>query len=277
MLFAALIMFVLAVCVTGMICLGAAITYEGFRGRLIDAHCHCGRCGYDLTGHRDRTARCPECGSNLGLPGMMRRSIRRPQKRLITLGLALVIFNVGGLAGSWKLGEIRSASASLTPAPSLVTVNWNDFAAPPTDQSTVFDPGPDDETVFEASSAESRDSTHQSTGIELLFFDATIQLPPLRRESSRPTTSAMWEIDRRAWSSITGVRPPRLRKLTPAFSNNALHFEPGLLRSPLRPIDLSGSRLEALMEAPSMNSTRFNSSPPVGDRRSKLGRKFRDP
>ena len=276
MVFAAFITFVLAACVTGMICLGAAITYKGCRGRLIDAHCHCGRCGYDLTGHRDRTARCPECGSNLGLPGMMRRSIRRPQKRLISLGLALIIFNVGGLAGCWKIGELRSASASLTATPSLGTASWTVVAEPPSDQWAYLDPGPYDAAVSSNASVEPDDSTHRSTGIELLFVDATIQLPPLRRESARAAPSAMWGFDRRAWSSITGVSPKRAGMLAPALSNNALHFEPGILRSPLGPVDLTSPRLEALLEAPSINPSTFRSTKPAGVSRSKLGGRIGD-
>ena len=258
MLFAALITFVLAACVTGMICLGAAITYKGFRGRLIDAHCHCGRCGYDLTGHRHRTARCPECGSNLGLPGMMRRSIRRPQKRLITLGLSLIIFNVGGLTGFWKIGQLRSASANLTAAPGLGTGGWEAIAMPPTNQWADFDPGPDGEADFGKSSAQSNDSTHQLKRIHLQFVDATIQLPPLRRDSAVSVTSAMSRFDRPVWSGLQNTR-----FLIPTLSNNAVHLEPGSFRSPLRPVDLTGPRFESLHEVPSMNIDTFSSTEPA--------------
>ena len=248
MLFALLITFVLAACVTGLICLGAAITYKGFRGRLVDSHSHCGRCRYDLTGHRQKPDRCPECGSDLGLPGMVRRSIRRPQRRLISLGLGLIIFNVGGLTGFWKIGQLRSASASLAAAPGLGNGGWGIIAMPPTDQWDDLDSPPDSWTDSSNKSTPSNDSYRQLRHIDSRLVDGTIQLPPLLSESAVSMTSGLVEIDQPAWSGFQGTR-----FLPPALSNDAVSLEPGLFRSSLYPVDPTDSRSKSLREVPSLN------------------------
>ncbi|MEE9129292.1 MAG: hypothetical protein V3T84_04690 [Phycisphaerales bacterium] len=231
MLFAALITFALAVCVTGLLGLGAAMVYKGFRGTLIDGHLHCGRCGYDMVGHQHRPARCPECGSDLRVPGMVRLGARRPHKRLIGLGLALIALNVGGLIGCWKLGEVRPTSSSLAAAPGLGLGRRTVIFVTTTDRLADLDFGPDERTVPEPSAPDSNDAARRSTRVELILADTTIQLPPRRRESVQPVTLTMWGFDQRVWPSLRGLRAQVMHVMPPASPNDERFLEPGIRRS----------------------------------------------
>ena len=245
--------------------MGAAITYRGFRGRLIDANRHCGRCRYDLSGHRRQTARCPECGSNLCLPGMVRRSVRRPQKRLISLGLALIIFNVGGLAGCWKLGELRSARASQAAAPRRATGRWINTATLPTDPWVYSESGRDGEVETSQASPEPNERSHQPARIEFQFVDRTIQLPPRRRVPIHPANTAISGYGRHVWSGIPSAMALQRRLWNSTPSNNAFDFDPGLLNAPPRFIDLSGRRVETLFDTPPVHESKGSPTRPDRD------------
>ena len=231
MLLAALIIFVLAVCVTGMLGLGAAMVYKGFRGTLIDGHLHCGRCGYDMVGHHHRPVRCPECGLDLRLPGMVCIGARRPRKRRIGLGLALIALNVGGLIGCWKLGEMEPTSSSVAAAPGLGPGRRMVIFVTTIDRLADLGSGPDEQTVPEPSAPDSNDAARRSTRVELILADTTIQLPPRRRESVQPVTLTMSGFDQRVWPSLGGL-PAQVMHVIPSASPNDERFlDPGILRS----------------------------------------------
>jgi predicted RNA-binding Zn-ribbon protein involved in translation (DUF1610 family) len=54
-----------------------ALLLVGLRGRQIDDHPHCRRCGHDLTGRSADSVQCPECGAEL----VRRRAVRIGQRR----------------------------------------------------------------------------------------------------------------------------------------------------------------------------------------------------
>lgn len=231
MLLAALITFALAACVTGMLGLGAAMVYQGFRGTLIDGHLHCGRCGYDMVGHHHRPVRCPECGSNLRLPGMVCIGARRPHKRHIGLGLALIALNVGGLIGCWTLGEMQPTSSSLAAAPGLGPSRRTVIFVTTIDRLADLDFGPDEWTVPEPSSPDSNDAARRSTRVELILADTTIRLPPRHRESVQPATLTMLGFDQRVWPSLPGLPAPLMHVMPLVLPNDERFLEPGIRRS----------------------------------------------
>ena len=231
MLFAALIIFALAVCVTGMLGFGAAMVYKGFRGTLIDGHLHCGRCRYDMVGHQHRPVRCPECGSNLRLPGMVCIGARRPHKGRIGLGLALIALNVGGLIGCWKLGEVQPTSSTLVAAPGLGPGRRTVIFVTTTDRLDDLDSGPDEQPVPEPPSPVSNDAARRSTRAELILADTTIQLPPRHRKSVQPVTLTMSGFDQRVWPSLPGLRAQVMYVIPPASPNGERFLDPGMRRS----------------------------------------------
>ncbi len=230
MLLAALITFGLAVCVTAMLGLGAAMVYKGFiRGILIDRHPHCRRCGYDMVGHQHRPVRCPECGSDLRVPGMVCIGARRPHRKRIGFGLALIALNVGGLIGCWKLGEVQPTSSSSAAAPGLGRRAI--VFSTTTDRLADLGSGPDKQAVPEPSLPDSNDAACRSTRVELILADTTIQLPPRRRESVEPVTLTRLDSDQRAWPSLRGL-PAQVMHVIPSASLNDERFlEPGIRRS----------------------------------------------
>lgn len=233
MLFATLIIFALAVCVTGMLGLGAAMVYKGFlRGTLIDGHLHCGRCGYDMVGHDHRPVRCPECGSDLRVPGMVCIGARRPHKGRIGLGLALIALNVGGLLGCWKLGETQPTSSSSAAAPGLGPGRRMVAFVTTVDRLTDLNSDPDEQTVPEPSAPDSNDAARRSTPVELILADTTIQLPPRRREESvQPATLTMLGFDQRVWPSLPGLPAQAMHVIPLASPNDERFLEPGIRRS----------------------------------------------
>ena len=207
MLFATLIIFALAVCVTGMLGLGAAMIYKGFlRGTLIDGHLHCGRCGYDMVGHDHRPVRCPECGSDLRLPGMVCIGARRPHKKRIGLGLALIALNVGGLLGCWKLGEMQPTSSSLAAAPGLRPVRRMVAFVATIDRLADLDSDLDEQAVSELLAPDSNDTARRCMRVELILADTTIKLPPRHRESVQPAPLTRSGVYKRVWPSVRGLR-----------------------------------------------------------------------
>ncbi len=251
MLFATLIIFALAVCVTGMLGLGAAMVYKGFlRGTLIDGHLHCGQCGYDMVGHDHRPVRCPECGSDLRLPGMVCIGARRPHKRRIGLGLALIALNVGGLIGCWKLGEMQPTKSSLAAAPGLRPVRRMVALVTTIDRLADLDSDPVEQTVPELSSPDSNDAARRSMRVESILADTTIQLPPRHREKVQPVTLTRLGFDQRVWPSLPGL-PAQVMHVIPLASPNDERFlEPGIRRSWLVYPEM-GTSVDLLASTPS--------------------------
>src|SRR5215218_3121633 len=73
---------------------GIVLILFGTRGRRVDDHPLCRRCGFDLTGRPQTSDRCPECGADLSAHRAIRigRRTRRPWS--IALGIVFVLLSL---------------------------------------------------------------------------------------------------------------------------------------------------------------------------------------
>ena len=76
---------------------GLVLAAIGLRGRRVDAHPHCRRCGYDLAGTPDATV-CTECGRDLTAERAVRHGTRARRGRLVTAGAMLLLPTLALLA-----------------------------------------------------------------------------------------------------------------------------------------------------------------------------------
>ncbi len=123
----------------GLAGLGLALFWRGWRGRRIDDHPQCRRCGFDLFGSPRDSARCPECGASLDAPRAVQFGRRKRRPVVISLGtlfvaLALTWFGIlaSGLLANfnwnrckpawWLAIEARSADAAAF-APALIELH----------------------------------------------------------------------------------------------------------------------------------------------------------
>ena len=83
---------------------GALLLWRGLRGRRVDDHPLCRRCGFDLTGLPDGGGRCPECGADVAAPGAVVVGHRERRRGLIALGLLALL--VGGTGAWWAASKI---------------------------------------------------------------------------------------------------------------------------------------------------------------------------
>lgn len=74
--------------------LGALLAIMGRRGRRIDDHPLCRKCGYDLTGRPETSDRCAECGAELSARRAIRVGNRLPSRRLFWGGLSLTAISL---------------------------------------------------------------------------------------------------------------------------------------------------------------------------------------
>ncbi len=86
---------------------GAGLLWRGIRGRRVDDHPLCRRCGFDLTGlpaGGGGSGRCPECGTDVAAARAVVIGHRRRRRGLIALGLALLVpaVLIGGGAAWWS-------------------------------------------------------------------------------------------------------------------------------------------------------------------------------
>src|SRR4051794_28985610 len=68
-----------------------ALLIAGLRGRRIDDHPLCRRCGFDLVGLPAQSVACSECGANLHDPRSVRTGHRARRGGMIALSLALLV------------------------------------------------------------------------------------------------------------------------------------------------------------------------------------------
>ena len=87
--------------------LGVALVVLGLRGRRVDDHRLCRRCGYDLTGNPDATI-CNECGRDLTRAQAVRLGHRRRRPMAIGGGLALLVpaLLVGGVVVYLSVADV---------------------------------------------------------------------------------------------------------------------------------------------------------------------------
>ncbi|HEX8915236.1 MAG TPA: hypothetical protein VF796_22985 [Humisphaera sp.] len=83
---------------------GAALVAYARRGRVVDDHLLCARCGFDLTGKPPASRRCSECGATLGVRRSIRRGNREPRRRLLLAGAV-----PAAACGCWLLAAVAAA------------------------------------------------------------------------------------------------------------------------------------------------------------------------
>src|SRR6478609_1146078 len=77
--------------------LGVVLLVVGIRGRRIDDHPTCSKCGFDLIG-LGQSAACPECGSPLDRKGAIRQGQRAARRGLVIAGLMSLLVSAGIIA-----------------------------------------------------------------------------------------------------------------------------------------------------------------------------------
>jgi hypothetical protein len=84
---------------------GLALLALGLRGRVIDNHPLCRKCGFDLTGRSPDSTRCPECGAELSLPKAICIGHRKP--RSFSLSLGCLLFGVAACGIFFQFSAIQ--------------------------------------------------------------------------------------------------------------------------------------------------------------------------
>ncbi len=72
-----------------LLIVGIVLLARGLRGRPIDDHPLCGRCGFDLLGLPPDTFRCSECGADLYAPNPITVGHRDRRRRTMLLGIVV--------------------------------------------------------------------------------------------------------------------------------------------------------------------------------------------
>jgi hypothetical protein len=83
-----------AIVITSLIvalALALALLVVGLRGRRVDDHPLCRRCGFDLTGRPDESTRCAECGADLARRRAVRAGHRVRRRWAVRLGTLLLL------------------------------------------------------------------------------------------------------------------------------------------------------------------------------------------
>jgi hypothetical protein len=80
---------------TLLVAAAVVLVVVGLRGRKVDDHPLCRRCGFDLVGLM-HPRNCPECGSLLTLPRTTKVGHRRRHKVPLAIGLVLLLLLAGG-------------------------------------------------------------------------------------------------------------------------------------------------------------------------------------
>jgi len=85
---------------------GVGLVWLGVRGRRVDDHPVCRKCGFDLVGLPEGSVVCSECGADVKKRGAVRVGHRRKLKWLVGAGAGLVVMCVGflGVVG-WVVGR----------------------------------------------------------------------------------------------------------------------------------------------------------------------------
>ncbi len=87
----------------GTLLAGLVLTVKGWRGRRLDDHPLCRRCGYDLVASGS-ASKCPECGSNLSdVKRAVRIGHRRRRPMLAGLGVLILLAGLGGSGAMYWL------------------------------------------------------------------------------------------------------------------------------------------------------------------------------
>jgi len=110
---------------------GVLLIWLGWRGKRLDDHPLCRKCGYDLSGSvgddGTKAEACPECGAKLATRRAVSLGNRRRRPRMIVIGVAMLIVCMFGSSG----GGYVVYQASLKPAnrPTwllVIQARWHD-------------------------------------------------------------------------------------------------------------------------------------------------------
>jgi len=120
-----LIIFIAAVCITGLLGLGILLFWSGLCGKTIDRHPLCGKCNFDLVGHSPRPINCPECGAIIARVGGIQIGHRKLQVPKILHGSILIIINLSIVGFSWLTAEqpVKANKVVITPTVRLVPIS----------------------------------------------------------------------------------------------------------------------------------------------------------
>ncbi len=86
---------------------GAVLGAWAWRGKRVDDHPVCRRCGFDLVGHREPRGACPECGADVSGPRGVRIGNRRRRRGALAAAGVLAGLGLtagGGGAAMWAMG-----------------------------------------------------------------------------------------------------------------------------------------------------------------------------
>src|SRR4030095_1839286 len=100
--------------------LGIALLWRGLRGRRIDDHPLCRRCGYDLFGTVE-PANCPECGTKLESKRSVRLGHRKRRWVSLSLGLFVIALTT---AGTILFVRARASHFDFNPYKPLWVLRW---------------------------------------------------------------------------------------------------------------------------------------------------------
>ena len=96
---------------------GVLLCFRGVRGRRVDAHPLCRRCGYDLSGHPERPDRCPECGSDTTEPESVVLGHRVLSRGRLLAGASLIVLSGTPLTLSGCYDASRRSFTTATARP----------------------------------------------------------------------------------------------------------------------------------------------------------------
>ena len=89
-----------------LVVLGVIVLWIGIRGRRMDDHPICRRCGFDLFGLPESSQLCSECGADLKRHRAIRIGHRQKRKGIISAAVVLILIgSMGtGLTG-WMMSK----------------------------------------------------------------------------------------------------------------------------------------------------------------------------
>src|SRR5438874_2059393 len=80
----------MGICIAAFFC-GVLLLFLGRRGKRVNDHPVCRRCGYDLTGLPNASTRCAECGANLHRAGAVQHGQRKARGGLVAIGTLVLL------------------------------------------------------------------------------------------------------------------------------------------------------------------------------------------
>ena len=89
------------------LCFGGVLLFSGRRGRKVDNHPLCRRCGYDLTGLPAEQERCSECGADLRRSRAVRRGQRETRGLFVAAALVLFLPGLAALVYSGRRAAVE--------------------------------------------------------------------------------------------------------------------------------------------------------------------------